>query len=126
MMKFIKAHEILVTTTLCVAVALSATVYAATTAKKEAAKPTAESLQREAEACTTLGEFAGSIMESRQVGIPLSKMLEAVAEGGKDTLSRSLILAAYDTPRYNGATYRQRAIDEFRNDIEIRCYKTGR
>ena len=125
-MKFIKAHEILVTTTLCVAVALSATVYAATNAKKEAAKPTAESAQRDQALCTTLGEFAGSIMESRQVGIPLSKMLEAVAEGGKDTLSRSLILAAYDTPRYNGATYRQRAIDEFRNDIEIRCYKTGR
>jgi len=125
-MKFIKAHEILVTTTLCVAVALSATVYAATNAKKEAAKPTAESAQRDQTLCTTLGEFAGSIMESRQVGIPLSKMLEAVAEGGKDTLSRSLILAAYDTPRYNGATYRQRAIDEFRNDIEIRCYKTGR
>lgn len=69
--------------------------------------------------CKTLGIVAGQIMENRQAGIPLSDMLEVTPM----PLLQQIVLLAYDNPRYYSDEVVREEIQDFRNLIEVACYK---
>lgn len=69
--------------------------------------------------CKVLGMVAGSIMENRQMGIPLSDMLEVTPM----PLLRQIVLLAYEKPRYYSDEVVREEIQDFRNDIEVECYR---
>jgi hypothetical protein len=70
--------------------------------------------------CSTLGELAGIIMEIRQGGAPMSKVISQVP--GSDVV-RALVIGAYDTPRYSTDGYKSEAIEDFSNEAMLTCFK---
>lgn len=70
--------------------------------------------------CKDLGQLAESIMEARQSGVTLSRSME-VAEGSDFT--QALVLAAYQTPRFNTDEYQRESITDFRNAVELACFE---
>ena len=74
------------------------------------------------EKCKKIGAIAESIMKARQRGIPISKLMEVSEENAGGSL-RPVILFAYERPRYNSEEYQQEEIEDFRNRIELQCYK---
>ena len=73
--------------------------------------------------CENTGIIAAKIMEARQVGIPISKLLQ-VAEGSKTT--EAMVHQAFDVSRFQTDEYQQRAIRDFREKWEVTCYKVER
>ncbi len=76
--------------------------------------------------CDTLGDVAAAIMKQRQAGTALSKMMDAAsAAGSMEALIAGLTMIAYDQPRMASDAGKQRSIDDFRNAVELECYKEG-
>lgn len=69
--------------------------------------------------CKVLGIVAGQIMDNRQAGIPLSDMLEVT----ELPLLKEIVLMAYENPRYYSDEVVREEIQDFRNDVEVACYK---
>jgi hypothetical protein len=70
--------------------------------------------------CTVIGDLAEAIMTNRQLGIPMSRMMEI---NGADDLARLMVMEAYKEPRYSSDEYQRRAVQDFRNEIEVACYQ---
>jgi hypothetical protein len=72
--------------------------------------------------CAVRGRNAAKIMEFRQDGFPMSKLIAAFRDlpSGKQ-----MVRDAYSTPRYSTSRHRLRAIEDFRNVAELECYKAG-
>jgi len=71
--------------------------------------------------CASFGDLAVTIMTGRQNGVALSTMMEIAA--GNDIV-RSIILSAYDKPRYSTPSVQNETIQDFRNDVELACYNS--
>lgn len=69
--------------------------------------------------CKSLGELAYGIMELRQEGLPMS-MVMGISE---DKLVQGMVMDAYNRPRFSTDSYKQEAMENFRNDVEALCYK---
>lgn len=80
----------------------------------------ASPLTAETDVCAQAGSLAAKIMEARQVGVPVSAVISIF----EDDNMTAIILAAYQTPRFSSDEYQQRAIADFRNEIEVICYET--
>jgi len=85
--------------------------------------------QNQAESlCPSIGELAGLIMETRQIGARMSELMAIMPSGDENAelraVTRSMILAAYDSPRYYGDRARVEAVQEFRSEWELVCYQT--
>lgn len=76
------------------------------------------------ETCSTVGELATTIMESRQSGASMAKLMEAVPEGG--SYIETLIISAYDVPRYSTERMQKKAVEEFRDEVYLECVKALR
>jgi len=78
-------------------------------------------------ACKEFSLTAESIMSARQNGVPMYKMIEILDDGNlaKSTLGLMgvIIEQAYETSRYNSETFKQKAIEDFKNEIFLSCYK---
>ena len=74
--------------------------------------------------CPFIAKTAETIMTLRQSGTPLGRMME-IANGQTVYVEflRSATLEAYGKPRYATVEFQQRAIQDFRNDWEVSCYK---
>jgi hypothetical protein len=78
-------------------------------------------------ACPVIGALAESVMLNRQAGISMSVQMEAAATVGepgdqmREMLS-AIIMDAYAQPRWNTPGSQQRAVEDFRNDVESICY----
>lgn len=75
--------------------------------------------------CGTIEELARSIMIARQSGASISRMMELAGSRGEGTaadMMRSIVLDAYDWPRFSGDEYRGIAVDDFGNEIARACY----
>lgn len=75
--------------------------------------------------CVSSGELAATIMENRQSGIVMSRMMDIadnVAVPAVGALTRELVLQAYSVPQYSSQSYRINAVAEFRNQVEYACY----
>lgn len=72
--------------------------------------------------CEKISKLARSIMTARQEGIDMAQMMHPGGEEASDA-ARTLVLAAYDLPRYSSPEYVQRASDDFANDAYLACIK---
>lgn len=84
-----------------------------------------QSLAAETEAttdtCKILGDLAETIMDRRQEGVALSRLMTITDED----FIKSIILLAYDQPRYSSPEYQRDASRDFRNAIETGCYQAN-
>ena len=70
--------------------------------------------------CKDISEFAGSVMQIRQQGTPMSDLYER-ANGSK--VIESLIILAYEVPKFSTAEYKQREVNKFKNEFFLTCVK---
>lgn len=70
--------------------------------------------------CSSLEALSREIMTSRQVGVPLSKMLEIT---GTDALSKQIVISAYSISAYRSKEYQERAVNNFANTYLLECIK---
>jgi hypothetical protein len=72
--------------------------------------------------CQYLGELAGATMGARQSGIPPS-VLMVEPEGDFGTFNNAMVLEAFKAPRYSSEEMVEKAKQDFRSLIEIKCYE---
>ena len=89
--------------------------------------------QGKMELCMSMGSIAKTIMEKRQQGAELSKMLTAFGaaeeEMAPDSTAKKTALgsvmhilkAAYEVPRWNTSKLQQNAITDFSNEVLLTC-----
>lgn len=71
--------------------------------------------------CTDLSKTAGKIMSMRQLGFPMSKLMEVSQKHGN--LYVYIVKTAYATPRRYADENIQIEIEDFENDIFSECLK---
>ncbi|WP_273772756.1 hypothetical protein [Brucella intermedia] len=76
--------------------------------------------------CKSWGDLAAKIMQLRQMETPMSRVIEIAADGEKDSISRQIVTQAYEQPAYSTKTHQARAVDSFRNRIELACFKSAK
>ncbi len=72
------------------------------------------------ERCSELAEFSQTVMEARQRGIEMQRLVQ-LSQGNE--LAIRIIIEAYDVLRYRTSEYQQNAVTEFANKIQVTCYK---
>jgi hypothetical protein len=77
------------------------------------------------ESCGNFGKVAKMIMEKRQSGASMAKMMEAITDIDNSVVEM-MIMSAYDRPRYSTEQMQQRTIEEFRDDVYLECVKVLR
>ncbi len=82
-----------------------------------------ETSNDETDFCKALGDYAETIMTNRQEGVSLSSTIGLVKDSDIAEIQRKIILAAYEEPRWATEETKKEAIEDFRNDIELECYK---
>ena len=76
------------------------------------------------ENCGIYADLAEKVMEWRQSGADMQKLL--VATGAEaDPIMKSIILDAYGVRQFDTPEYRDQATAAFRNDMTLRCYQIG-
>ena len=73
-----------------------------------------------ADSCAQLGETARVVMQNRQAGASLSGLME-IAQGNE--LFVQMILTAYEQPRWNTSENKNKAAEDFANEVMLSCYK---
>lgn len=81
--------------------------------------------------CSHEGNVSELIMTGRQDEIAMSTWLQPGAfgpEGGEVTAwmhdrARSIVIKAYERPSYTTEKHQKRAIKEFRNEVELDCFR---
>jgi hypothetical protein len=76
--------------------------------------------EKEQNVCESMGELAYMVMELRQEGVPMSQTMQI----SDSDLVKAIIVEAYDYPRFSTQEYKEKAADDFRNEVEVECYKT--
>lgn len=74
--------------------------------------------------CPSVGDAAEAVMEARQSGVDMSKMM-AVARADKsiEAMLVAMVIAAYDQPRMSVPKNQTRSIEDFKNTALLACYK---
>lgn len=78
-----------------------------------------------ADDCLDIGEFSGSVMETRQKGIPEKIVVDAFA-GHEDIPSRkafaiSVVYSAYNMPFFDDPAHKAKAVAEFSKSMVRMC-----
>lgn len=75
--------------------------------------------------CSASGNVAQVVMENRQNGIPMSVQVEKILPPTEParSLVMAIIVAAYDVSRYSSPDNVRRAVEDFRNDTEAKCFR---
>jgi len=68
--------------------------------------------------CTTISGLANSIMDARQRNMPMSNVMKAA---GTNKEIQSMIIEAYQKPRFGTKTYQDNAITDFANHWFLIC-----
>lgn len=76
--------------------------------------------------CPKIGEIAELIMGHRQEGTAISDLRAALGgvDGAVNEVAMQMILDAYEKPRYSTDENKLKAKADFRNDMELMCYRT--
>ena len=77
-------------------------------------------------ACPLVYELAKTIMESRQMGMPIAEAIKPIiGVDDKDVqqLNKDLVIAAYKTPIGDSSENKQQIIDDFANQLALECLK---
>lgn len=85
----------------------------------------ADAAAESAEYCKSISDLASSIMELRQDGVPMSRLLDGFAKVQNDysALTKLIVIDAYERPRFDVEPYRQRAIVDFVDAHYLLCVK---
>ena len=77
------------------------------------------------ENCKALAAFAHTIMNTRQQGVALTRVLEAVVAPVEDAeareIIRTVVMRAYGEPRYTTEQVQESAAADFRDRIHVWC-----
>jgi len=84
------------------------------------AQPALAGAEGEQHVCESMGELAYMVMELRQEGVPMSQTMQI----SDSELVKAIIVEAYNYPRFNTQEYKEKAAEDFRNEVEVECYKT--
>ena len=73
--------------------------------------------------CRKIAELAQGVMEARQEGVPIIKMLEVSdsAEGRPQSISKYLVKQAFRSPKYSGDEMKQETATEFAAQQYLIC-----
>lgn len=73
--------------------------------------------------CRMKAAMAATIMESRQLGVPLDEVLDVLKKREEPvrSLVLTVILDAYSRPHFSTPAFRQDAINEFKNEVLVDC-----
>jgi len=76
------------------------------------------------EYCKVKEELAGQIMEARQMGRPMSSVMDTVRAGSGDPqFAVKAVQKAYDEPRFNSSANQRRAVIDFSSSYYAACLK---
>jgi hypothetical protein len=70
------------------------------------------------EYCKELSRLAAKIMEARQAGVSVSKVMEITVPE-----NHQMVVVAYESPRFNTASLQRRAIEDFENEAYLVCFR---
>jgi len=75
--------------------------------------------------CRLYSDLATTIMGARQHGIPMADVMEVEADPSIADLRRSLIIWAYEEPRYYTEDLQRDSAVDFANEVYLACMKAG-
>ena len=75
--------------------------------------------------CKNMGEYARTVMEGRQNGVPMSKLIDLAASSDASTgpTMQQIIIEAYDHPRMSVEANKATATVDFENKVYLECIK---
>lgn len=81
------------------------------------------------ELCSAINQLAGSIMTSRQNGVPMEKAMTAMnsvstTDGKVQETINNMVMDAYQRPYYSSKELQQREVVEFQNRWYMQCLKS--
>ena len=71
--------------------------------------------------CTEISDFAGNIMTLRQLGKPMADTFK-ISGGSK--FVESIIIEAYEHPKFSTEEYRKESVSKFKNKYFLMCIKS--
>lgn len=81
--------------------------------------------QSKDETCKRWGDLAAKIMDLRQLEEPMSSVIKLIASDKESKITRAIIIDAYNLPSYKTKQNQKRATDEYRNKVELECFKNA-
>ncbi len=76
--------------------------------------------EEERATCKDIGRVAEQIMEARQMGVAMDKVVDIV---GSHELMVVIVMDAYEQPRFSTEDYVTKAVADFKNRWLLNCYK---
>jgi len=76
--------------------------------------------------CEDIASLAKTIMDARQSGISLPKLMGAVNNSQDEAtknLGKLIVMDAFESPGFRGAKYKKREINSFENKWMLSCMK---
>lgn len=81
--------------------------------------------------CQSVSETAYTFQKARQSGVSMAKMIEIAEQANDGTPTgkvlagalRAMVIRAYEVPRYSSEVFKQRAMEDFRDQEALRCLK---
>jgi ABC-type oligopeptide transport system substrate-binding subunit len=81
--------------------------------------------------CQAVSETAYAIQKARQSGVSMAKLIEIAERSNDGTPSgnvavgtiRAMVIRAYEIPRFSSEVFKQRAMEDFRDQETLRCLK---
>lgn len=79
------------------------------------------------EYCKNIGQISEIIMNARQHGVPISKLMEVGTMASKgdpylEKLYQLTTLSAYNHPKFEAAEFQRKAVIDFSNEMATLCY----
>ena len=77
--------------------------------------------------CPLVYELAKTVMESRQMGMPIAEAIKPIAgvdDEDVQQLNKDLVIAAYKTPISDSNENKQQIIENFANQLALECLET--
>lgn len=72
--------------------------------------------------CKLISSLAETVMVNRQNGVSMVKMMET-AKGAVKDMTETLIMSAYDKPRFSTDEMQKRSVEDFRDQAYLECIK---
>ncbi|MBC6408014.1 MAG: hypothetical protein GDA40_07785 [Rhodobacteraceae bacterium] len=81
--------------------------------------------QQKQQLCEVTETLARNVMEIRQAGVSMSEVMKKMAEADAAVLSlaRSIVIDAYENPRFSTPSVQKEAVEDFANNVALECYK---
>lgn len=73
------------------------------------------------EVCQSYSTYAETVMESRQLGVDMASAYEMVKD---EKILSTILMSAYDSPRYSTQDFKDNAISDFKNKWFLACIQS--